>query len=261
MLTSQICRARDFSADWYDNWITRMKQEKMMHRKQWEYVYIAQALFERRLLEEGKKGLGFAVGTEPLPALFASLGVKVLATDIDVEEGIKKGWTQGNQLCTGKDSLNQEGICDKDIFEKNVDYRPVDMRDIPDDLKDFDFSWSSCSFEHLGSIQNGLKFVSEQLKTLKVGGWGIHTSELNLTSNSDTMETEHLCLFRRRDYLEIKKKLEDLGHFVEEFDFSDDNLPEDNYVDLPPYRNLPHLKLKLGDYVSTSFGLIIQKRF
>ena len=34
----------------------------------------------------------------------------------------------------------------------------------------FDFVWSACAFEHLGSILNGLEFVVNSVKCLKPGG-------------------------------------------------------------------------------------------
>ena len=55
------------------------------HRKLWEYVMICQALWERGMLRAGRRGCGFGVGQEPLPALFASLGCEVLAADAPAE--------------------------------------------------------------------------------------------------------------------------------------------------------------------------------
>ena len=55
-----------------------------LHRKLWEWCYIAQALDERGLLRSRSKGLAFAVGQEPLTAAFASLGCQVVATDLDL---------------------------------------------------------------------------------------------------------------------------------------------------------------------------------
>ena len=41
--------------------------------------------------------------------------------------------------------------------------------------------------------------------------------------------------------------------------FSGGDMPNDNFIDLPPYKHNPHLKLKYADYIITSAGLIIQK--
>ena len=60
-----------------------------------------QALWERGCIAKDKKGLVFAVGTEPLPAMFASFGCYILATDIFPEQGLEMGWDNGNQLCFG----------------------------------------------------------------------------------------------------------------------------------------------------------------
>ncbi|HZI52320.1 MAG TPA: hypothetical protein VFD56_01350, partial [Chitinophagaceae bacterium] len=62
-------------------------------------------------------------------------------------------------------------LCDEDLFRKSVVYRAVDMNKIPGDLVDFDFNWSSCSFEHLGSIEKGMRFrkSNEDIKARRMG--------------------------------------------------------------------------------------------
>ena len=62
-------------------WCNRLKESPRWHRKIWEYVMICQALWERGMLRAGRRGCGFGVGQEPLPALFASFGCEVLAAD------------------------------------------------------------------------------------------------------------------------------------------------------------------------------------
>jgi hypothetical protein len=57
------------------------------NRKLWEWAYIAEAVTQAGLLEPGRRALGFGVGTEPLPAIFASYGLSVLATDQPLETG------------------------------------------------------------------------------------------------------------------------------------------------------------------------------
>lgn len=131
-LGSELCKTIHFSTDWYQRWCNEIKEEPRLHRKQWEYAYILQALFERGYLAEGKRGLGFAVGTEPLPAVFATYGCEVLATDLDYEAGLTLGWDAGGQLCNGVSSLNQRAICPEAVFEKKVHFLPVDMNAIPE---------------------------------------------------------------------------------------------------------------------------------
>lgn len=256
---SELCKAKDFYRDWYKRWCTEIGEPPRFHRKQWEFVYIMQALWERGCLQEGKRGLVFAVGSEPLPAVFANYGCNILATDIFPDDGISKGWNNDNQLCFGLDSLYKSAICDRQTFDNRVEYQAVDMNNIPADLRNFDFNWSSCSFEHLGTIEKGFSFLKNQLKTLKNRGWAVHTTEYNITSNHETQDNNDTVIYRQRDINKIVSDLKKEGHLVEELDFSLGGLPEDFQVDIEPHLQDVHLKLQIGNYVATSFGLIIQK--
>ncbi len=257
---SSLCKAQDYYTDWFKRWCHEMGEEPNFHRKQWEFVFIMQALWERGCLAEGKRGLAFAVGSEPLPAVFAKYGCDILATDIFPEEGIAKGWDNNNQLCFGLDSLYKCDICDENTFRKRVEYMAVDMNHIPDELRNYDFNWSSCSFEHLGTIEKGLTFLRNQLRTLKPGGWAVHTTEFNISSNIETQDNDPTVVFRRRDIEAIVQQLKNEGHFVEELDYSMGNLPQDFMVDLHPHKQKVHIKLQIGDFVVSSIGLIMQKK-
>lgn len=257
---SELCKAKDFRQNWYLHWCRVLGEEPNYHRKQWEYVYILQALMERGCLEPGKRGMGFAVGTEPLPSVFASLGVDVLATDIEPDRGAAMGWTNSNQLCTGLQSLYKCNIVEEETFYKRVEYLPVDMNHIPAELRNFDFNWSSCSFEHLGTIEQGIRFLRNQLRTLKPGGWAVHTTEYNISSNHETQDNDPTVVFRYRDIEALASLLREEGHMVEELDYSLGALPEDFAVDFLPHEQKIHLKLQLGAFVVTSIGLIIRKK-
>jgi hypothetical protein len=257
---SELCKAKDIHSDWYRRWCSEIKEEPRFHRKQWEFAFILQALWERGCIESGKKGLVFAVGTEPLPSVFAKYGCDILATDIFPERGIKMGWTDADQLCFGIESLNTRKICDEEFFQKHVTYRPVDMNDIPDDLEGFDFNWSSCSFEHLGSIEKGIHFLMNQLKTLKPGGWAVHTTEFNISSDDETIERGDTVVYRKKDIEKAVAYLRSKNHYVEDIDYSLGNEPEDSQVDFIPHHQKIHIKLQLDKYVVTSIGLIIRKK-
>ncbi|MEO6488890.1 MAG: hypothetical protein ABIO04_03030 [Ferruginibacter sp.] len=257
---SELCKAMDYKMDWFIRWCDELTETPNFHRKQWEYVWIMQALWERGCLTKDKLGLAFAVGNEPLPAMFAKYGCKILATDILPERGKAMGWDNGNQLCFGTEGLNLRGICDDDIFNELVSYKAVDMNDIPYDLTGFDFNWSSCSFEHLGTLDKGFDFLKKQLNTLKPGGWSVHTTEYNISSNDETQENNDTVIYRQRDIDKIVAELRNEGHFVEEIDYSIGGLPEDFMVDIEPHKQEVHVKLQVDKYVVTSIGLIIQKK-
>lgn len=75
-LRSKLCQQADFLRDDYVDWMERLCEVPRLHRKQWEFYFICKALAERGRLSTGCRGLGFGVGLEPLPALFASYGVE-----------------------------------------------------------------------------------------------------------------------------------------------------------------------------------------
>ena len=134
------------------------------------------------------------------------------------------------------------------------------MNDIPATLVDFDFNWSSCCFEHLGSLEMGMQFVINAVeKTLRVGGVAVHTTEFNLSSNEATVETGVTAIYRQRDMLELVQRLKDRGHIVKPFVVAPNSHFWDFHVDVPPYIQQPHLKLLLGQYVATSVGIVVQR--
>lgn len=74
----------------------------------------------------------------------------------------------------------------------------------------------------------------------------------------DTLDNLQVNLYRRRDIEEMVQHLKNKGCAVD-FDFTLGDGEADQFVDLPPYQENPHLKLLIGPYVTTSTGLIIQK--
>lgn len=256
---SESCSSHHFLLDAYGHWVRQIQEQPVWHRKQWEFVYIAQALWERGLLCEGSRGLGFGVGREPLVSLFASRGCKVVATDLGVAQAEEAGWVGSREHASGLASLNERNIANPETFDSLVSYRTCDMNAIDADLTDFDFCWSACCLEHLGSIGHGLDFIRNSLKTLRIGGVAVHTTELNLSSDEDTLDTGGTVLFRRPDLLQLYDALTASGHHVEPFLFHQGSAPVDGFVDVPPYGQSPHLRLQIADYASTSVGIIVRR--
>jgi SAM-dependent methyltransferase len=256
-LVSQACTDAQIRTEAYRAWGPRLRTPQIyVHRKQWEWFYIAQALEEAGVVRPGARGLGFGVGEEPLAAWFASQGCTIVATDYPGGEHAD-AWASSGELATSLSQLNSEGICPGDLFDERVSFRRVDMREIPADLVDFDFTWSSCAFEHLGSIDDGLRFVADQLRTLRPGGVAVHTTELNVSSATSTLETGPTVLFRRGDIERLAEELRAEGHEIT-CDFHTGDYPNDRWVDQPPFTNT-HLKMRMGEHVTTSFGLLVRK--
>jgi len=130
-LTSCVCKQEDFEAPWYEAWrfllekgATRsaelndsedsktlqsslgnwLSDKKTLRRKFWEWCIICQALNERGLLAPRKKGIGFAVGNEPLSSAFASFGCDVLASDY-FSGPLADAWKTSNELGDSLESI------------------------------------------------------------------------------------------------------------------------------------------------------------
>ena len=100
-LGSCLCRQEHLQKDFYRYWCARLGQAPRYHRKQWEYVYVLQALWERGLLAPGRSGLGFGVGREPLAAVMAASGCRILATDQETSGRGAETWAGGGMLARG----------------------------------------------------------------------------------------------------------------------------------------------------------------
>jgi hypothetical protein len=259
VFSSAVCRSDFFHLPLYHFWCSKIKEKPRYHRKQWEFVFIAHALYERGFLKEGSNGVGFGVGREPLADLFASYGCKITASDLAPEEAVGTGWIETDQHAYDVSSL-YAGISNQQDFDNLVDFRSINMNSIPRDLLNFDFCYSSCSIEHVGSLALSKAFLKNSLGVLKVGGISIHTTELNLSSDTSTIEDGPTVMWRRSDFIDLASELLEAGHYVAPLDFYIGKDVIDEYIDFPPFSHLHHLRLQLSKYVSTSAGIIIQRR-
>jgi len=257
---SQLCTAGQFREPAYASWCRAIGEPPVLRRKQWECVWILQCLEHAGMLAGGRRGLGFGCGREPLAAAMAARGCVVVATDLAAEAAAGQGWIETGQHARALADLNLRGVCPPGAFRERVAFRAVDMNAIPDDLEGFDFVWSSSAFEHLGSLDRGLAFVTRAMRCLKPGGIAVHTTEFNLSSNGPTLEARELCVYRRQDIERLRDALALEGHRVGALNLQPGRSPVDRFVDLPPYRVEPHIKLRLGRFVVSSIGLAIERR-
>jgi len=256
-LGSTLCQQEDFSSNEFRYWCFLIREAPRFHRKQWEFFFICQSLFKSGALKPGMHGLCFGAGVEPLPVVFASMGRDIVASDQAIEEAQLGGWTDSNQHAISLDALNGRKICEDEKFATHVSLR---TNEIPEDLfNGFDFCWSACCFEHLGSLEHGMRFVEQSIRTLKPGGIAVHTTEFNLSSNEATCESRHLSIYRRRDIDALIDRLTCAGHHVVPVNWSRGSGRLDRVIDLPPCGDEPHLRLQLSDYECTSIGLIIRR--
>lgn len=257
-LVSCLCAQAQFETPWYGYWCSQFKEPAKWQRKQWEWCYIAQALYERGAIKPGHRGVGFGVGEEPLTDVFASRGCSVVATDLDSADSRSRVWAATHQHAATLAGINARGICKAEDFNRLVAFRPADMNAIPADLTNFDFAWSACSLDHVGTLEKAAQFVVNSLSCLKPGGLAVHTTEFNVSSNHQTITEGETVVFRQQDIEKLAQRLRREGHEID-LDWTLGNGIADNLVDFFPYDQKDYLRLQLHQYVITSIGLIIKK--
>ena len=259
--SSRLCTQSELVSEDFQKWASILREPHMnLHRKLWEWCFITDVLDKEGMLSSGQKGLGFAVGREPLVSFFASRGVEILASDLDVERAANAGWVGSNEHAASLEILNERRICPAEVFADKVRFQEVDMNNFSfNELGKFDFVWSSCAFEHLGSLEHGLKYVENAMDCVKPGGIAVHTTEFNVGSNEETHSEGGTVIYRRRDIEELASRLRRDGHLIKiKYNFGDQ--PSDYNVDVPPYTHDVHLKLHLMGHTTTSIGIVIRKK-
>lgn len=255
---SQLCTASQFREPDYARICAAMTVKPALHRKQWELVYIVRCLELSGRIAPGHRGLVFGVGREKLPSLFVSRGCEIVATDLPVEERAGSNWVGSNEHSENLDSLFYRQIVNRERFYRKAAFRPVNMNAIPADLVDFDFCWSSCAFEHLGSLEHGLNFVRNSLNCLKPGGVAVHTTEFNLGSATDTLVSGRCVVYRERDLLSFAKELQGQGHQIE-LNLNPGSEETDLLIDRDRRGDI-HLRLYINNRIlATSVGLVVRK--
>ena len=268
MLCSIVCRHEHLASDWHMRWAPKLAgfdpttfNPAFSYRKCWEWAAIMEALRERDMLRDGRLGLGFAVGTEPLPSAIAAHGVRVMATDLHADR-VVDGWAETGQHAASLDALFRPDLIDRAAFDRLVTFQPADMR-VLDGLPEgeFDFLWSSCSLEHLGTLEAGMDYVRRSTAFLKPGGVAVHTTEFNCSSLDATVSEGQSVVYRRRDIERLDASLRSQRCGLARPDFYAGDHPADLDYDVPPFMTTGrmHLKLEIDSYVSTSILLIVQK--
>ena len=263
MLTSALCTQAALDTAEFRRWVQEIRLSFKMHRKLWEHGFIAQALEERGFLKPGVRGLGFAVGTEPLTALFAKYGCEIVATDQGEDVAVGAGasaaaWAKSGEHAASLEQLNGSNLCPDDEFRRLVTFEPVDINHIPPHLTGFDFCWSAGSVEHIGNLELSLIALVNMTNCVRPGGVSVHTTEFNLLSDDLTLTEWVAVLYRRRDVTEAARMLREAGHRLVPVSGRVRTGPSDDEIDLVPYIEDPHLRLDYYGFTITAIGLIIE---
>lgn len=275
-LVSKACTQADLESGWCRYWIGQLQQDFAYHRKLWEQSFVSQVLYEHGLLAPGKLGLGLGCGEEPLPSLFLSRGCKIIAGDkpITQSDRVQAEWIGSSQYTHSRDGLYKENLVDRQVFDANLTLEYVDMNALPDSLEGkFDYCWSVCSLEHLGSIERGLSFLRRSFALLKPGGISVHTTEFNYACDGMTIDNWPTVLFQRKHFEQLSLEINKLGGVMLGPDFEIGNDVFDLFIDVPPYAHQPargiderlvsvdepFLKLLCDGFPMTCFGVVLKK--
>lgn len=261
----------DLESDWAAYWVRELKAGFIYHRKLWEMVYLLQALHNHDMIRAGARGLGFGCGHEPFPSYFANAGVHVTITDLEPSKQESLGWAETGQHASTLERCFMPTLVKKEDFFSRAELIYVDMNSIPNSLRNYDFCWSICALEHLGTIDKGLEFIEKSLDTLRPGGIAVHTTEFNFYDEETTIDNWGCVFFQRKHFIALARRLREKGYEVPEISFDLGSGPLDRFIDLPPYAHQvsqelsklwtrqQHLKVAHDGIASTCFGLFIRK--
>jgi hypothetical protein len=280
-VSSRPCCGSDIYSGWHFG-LSWLLGGNPLTRKVWEWTFTVQALWNLGILRQDNPalGIGFGCGTEPLISLLANFNVELLATDLTGESEVAKSWAESGQNTGNLENLFMPRLVDRSDFSARVRYRDMDMTDIPlGELEGrYDFAWSSCALEHLGSKKNGLDFIINSTRCLKPGGIGIHTTEFDHTGKSQ-IDNWPTVLFTQEDILNLQRQLDSEGMELLEPSFQQSGHFIDGYIDIPPYphnknfdssffqadgaphpSSMPQLNLSIDGFKATSYALIVRRR-
>ncbi|MEA3052275.1 MAG: hypothetical protein QOG72_1178 [Sphingomonadales bacterium] len=270
-LRSKAATQADIESDWARHWIGELKTPIVYHRKIWELAFVLQAIWQHGHLATGRRGLGFGCGTEPIASYLAAQGVAATITDLPSDEATAQGWVGTDQHATDLDSAFHPHLVERIVFDRLVELRVADMNEIPPTLRGYDFCWSVCAAEHLGSIDKGMDFLENCLETVRPGGLSVHTVEFNIDPTGPTLDHTSTVMFQSRHLETLAARLRAKGHEVAELDFGLGGRPLDGFIDVGPFSHeLPavlsewlgqplHLKVGFHGYATTCFGVIVRK--
>ena len=280
-ISFKMCTQREFSSPWYLNAMRHIDiyadehddhsaqghswDHHWHHRKLWELAYVVHVVTTMQLCKPGKRGFVTAVGKEFLPQLFAKFGCDIVASDLPDGE-IASGWDAGGMHASNMKQLYTPGYkgVTWEQFNKRVHYQPENINSLSDGIQQqrFDFVWSTCSVEHVGSIEKGIAAVLNSVKLLKPGGVAIHTVEFNLWSEEETLLSENESIWRKKDMEKLIAAARKAGYIVPSVSWGAGHMKFDrvpNGQGRCEYSDHNHVKLGCFKEIKTSYAMVIQK--
>jgi SAM-dependent methyltransferase len=171
---TKVCDA----ADWFDADVLRIVRDELretprFHRKQWEFALVFRALQRLGLLERSHEGLVLGGGRERLLYAVAPRVRRLLVTDLYAPDTT---WSEART--DDPDRYVREGApFAADLGALEV--RRMDMRELALPDAAFDFAYSCCAIEHIGTEADFAFHLCEVARVLRPGGAYVFTTEFH----------------------------------------------------------------------------------
>jgi hypothetical protein len=233
MFSTRFTTARDFRSSWYEKWRLELSLPTTFHRKWWEFAIVCETLQSHGVLTNGKRGVGFGVGSEMLPRTFAEMGCQILATDL-----LPDNWKDTHKQFH---ELNAHDLITTRIVDMNWIHGAEQSDDI--DETDFDFTWSTCSMDHCGSVWLTKRFLLNQMNVLNVGGVAVHTAEYTISVGMPRSGATVWLTWD--DMLDMTELMRAMGHELAPVDWFVGDSIEDHMIDTSPYTADIHIKAEM----------------
>lgn len=189
----------------YRHWTTLLGQDGADTRTGWMFAFVMQTLSRYGMLEKNAYGLGLGVAGEPLPALMAAFGCRIVAVGSPSADSADDG---EGAAASRRDALRFPAICPDEVLESAVEYRIGENQDILEDTS-FDFCWSTGLRPRFAEERSNVAFFGESLRYVKPGGLVVHLFDLGNDEDS----------IRRQDIEKMALLLVSHGHLVAQLNF------------------------------------------
>lgn len=139
----------------------------------------------------------------------------------------------------GVDISNSVEIAKKNFQEAGIAaaFHQLDLRDMPDDMREFDVIFSEGVLHHTDSIQNSIVNLSKRLSSSGVLLFYVYRKKAPIREFTDDLVRFHLAQFDSQEAWEELKPLTVLGKTLGELD-----------VRFTVKEDVPFLGIKAGDY-------------
>jgi len=175
----KICDATDWRDPRLDVVIREfLHLEPNPNCRQWEYAMTFSLLAAHGCFGDGRRGIAYGAGREPLTYAIPALVDRLAVTDI---------YSAGTDWDTARTGSPRNFILEVDApqFDRSrLDVLSMDMRRVAFADESFDFAYSVSVFEHIGDEPDFVEHLREARRVLRDGGVYVMTTELRLHPDS-----------------------------------------------------------------------------